>query len=147
MFLSTCFCVQTPLPAETDKGRTERQGVHIPPTLPLRDTACRHKNSLVPRPPLAAFFAAVKKRVGFHGCEKGCQGRPGYEVNTKDGGVVSAYNAYVHAVCWVNNKKMSKDIGMRVCKGTVVSFVPTLFGCFLGIPSLYVFSFIFFVFL
>ena len=37
--------------------------------------------------------------------------------------------------------KMSKDIGMGVRKGTVVSFVPTLFGCFLGIPSLYVFSF------
>ena len=30
-----------------------------------------------------------------------------------------------------------KDIGMGVRKGTVVSFVPTLFGCFLGIPSLY----------
>ena len=39
--------------------------------------------------------------------------------------------------------KMSKDIGMGVRKGTctVVSFVPTLFGCFLGIPSLYVCSF------
>ena len=37
--------------------------------------------------------------------------------------------------------KMSKDIGMGVRKGTVVSFVPTLFGYFLGIPSLYVFSF------
>ena len=42
--------------------------------------------------------------------------------------------------------KMSKDIGMGVCKGTVVSFVPTLFGCFLGIPSLYGFSFCFYVF-
>ena len=31
--------------------------------------------------------------------------------------------------------KMSKDIGMGVHKGTVVSFVPTLFGCFLGITS------------
>ena len=41
--------------------------------------------------------------------------------------------------------KMSKDIGMGVRKGTVVSFVPTLFGCFLGIPSLYVFSCFFFV--
>ena len=30
---------------------------------------------------------------------------------------------------------MSKDIGMGVRKGTVVSFVPTLFGYFLGIPS------------
>ena len=38
-------------------------------------------------------------------------------------------------------RKMSKDIGMGVRKGTVVSFVPTLFSCFLGIPSLYVFSF------
>ena len=37
--------------------------------------------------------------------------------------------------------KMSKDIGMGVRKGTVVSFVPILFSCFLGIPSLYVFSF------
>ena len=37
--------------------------------------------------------------------------------------------------------KMSEDIGMGVRKGTVVLFVPTLFGCFLGIPSLYVFSF------
>ena len=42
--------------------------------------------------------------------------------------------------------KISKDIGMGVHKGTVVSFVPTLFGCFLGIPSLYVFLFIFYVF-
>ena len=32
--------------------------------------------------------------------------------------------------------KTSKDIGLGVRKGTVVSFVPTLFGCFLGIPSL-----------
>ena len=32
--------------------------------------------------------------------------------------------------------KMSKDIGMGFCKSTVVSFVPTLFGYFLGIPSL-----------
>ena len=32
--------------------------------------------SLVPRPSLTAFFAAVEKSVGFfHGCE----GRPGYE--------------------------------------------------------------------
>ena len=37
--------------------------------------------------------------------------------------------------------KMSKDIGMGVRKGTVVSFIPTLFGCILGIPSLYVSSF------
>ena len=29
-----------------------------------------------------------------------------------------------------------KDIGMGVRKGTVVSFVPTLFGYFWGIPSL-----------
>ena len=29
---------------------------------------------------------------------------------------------------------------MGVRKDTVVSFVPTLFGCFLGIPSLYVFK-------
>ena len=35
---------------------------------------------------------------------------------------------------------MSKDIGMGVRKGTVVSFVPTLFGYFLGIPPLFVFS-------
>ena len=49
----------------------------------------------------------------------------------------------MHACSW----KMSKDIGMGVHKGTVVSFVPTLFSCFLGIPSLYVFSFFFNVFL
>ena len=36
--------------------------------------------------------------------------------------------------------KMSKDIRMGGRKGTVVSFVPTVFGCFLGIPSLYVFG-------
>ena len=30
---------------------------------------------------------------------------------------------------------------MGIRKGTVVSFIPTLFGCFLEIPSLYVFSF------
>ena len=30
---------------------------------------------------------------------------------------------------------------MGVRKGTVVLFVPTLFGCFLGIPFLYVFAF------
>ena len=42
-------------------------------------------------------------------------------------------------VCIVG--KMSKDIGIEVRKGTVVSLVPTLFGYFLGIPSLYVFSF------
>ena len=35
----------------------------------------------------------------------------------------------------------SSTEGMGVRKGTVVLFVPTLFGCFLGIPSLYVFSF------
>ena len=40
-------------------------------------------------------------------------------------------------------EKMSKDIGMGVHKGTVVSFVPTLFGYFLGIPSLYVSSMFF----
>ena len=42
--------------------------------------------------------------------------------------------------------KLSKDIGMGVRKGTVMSFVPTLFGCFLGIPSLYVCSFFFMFF-
>ena len=39
-------------------------------------------------------------------------------------------------VCVVG--KMSKDIGMGVHKGTMVSFVPTLFGYFLGTPSPYV---------
>ena len=34
-------------------------------------------------------------------------------------------------------EKTSKDKGMGVHKGTVVSFVPTLFGCFLGIPALF----------
>ncbi len=41
-----------------------------------------HKPSLVPRPSLTAFFAAVEKIVGLsfcHGCEKSCEGRPGYE--------------------------------------------------------------------
>ena len=42
-------------------------------------------------------------------------------------------------VCVVG--KMSNDIGMGAHKGTVVSCVPTLFGYFLGIPSLYAFSF------
>ena len=37
---------------------------------------------------------------------------------------------------WENVKRL----GMRVRKGTVISFVPTLFGCFLGIPSLHIFS-------
>ena len=37
------------------------------------------------------------------------------------------------------------EMGMGVRKGTVVSFVPTLFGCFLGIPSLRLFMF-FYVF-
>ena len=45
-------------------------------------------------------------------------------------------------VCVVG--KISKDIGMGVRKGTVVSFVPTWFGCFLGIPSLYRYAFSFF---
>ena len=35
---------------------------------------------------------------------------------------------------------MAKDIGMTIRKGIVVPFLP-LFGCFLGIPSLYVLSF------
>ena len=35
--------------------------------------------------------------------------------------------------------KMSKAIGMGVRKGTVVSFFPTLFGCFLGIICLFIF--------
>ena len=48
--------------------------------------------------------------------------------------VLQMYVFYVY-------EKLSKDIGMGVRKGTVVSFVPTLFGCFLGIPSLYVCSF------
>ena len=39
-------------------------------------------------------------------------------------------------VCMVGT--MSKDIGMGVRKGTVVLFIPTLSGCFLGIPSPYV---------
>ena len=35
--------------------------------------------SLVPRPSLAAFFAAVEKCAFFLGCKKSCEGRPGYE--------------------------------------------------------------------
>ena len=42
---------------------------------------------------------------------------------------------------------MSKDIEMGVRKGTVVLFVPTLFGFFWGIPSLYAFTFFYYVFL
>ena len=39
-----------------------------------------------------------------------------------------------------------QKIGMGVHKGIVVSFIPTLFGCFWGIPSLYVsFCLMFFV--
>ena len=37
--------------------------------------------------------------------------------------------------------KISKDIGMGVRKGTVVSFVPTLFGCFLGIKMFFCYLF------
>ena len=36
-------------------------------------------SSLVPRPSLAAFFAAMEKHTFFHGCKKSCEGRPGYE--------------------------------------------------------------------
>ena len=43
--------------------------------------------------------------------------------------------------------KMLTDIWMGVGKGTVVSFVPTLFDWFLGIPSLYAFSFFLMFFL
>ena len=50
-------------------------------------------------------------------------------------------------VCVLLENLMPKDIGMRVRKGTMVSFVPTLFGYFLGIPSLYVFPFFYYVFL
>ena len=36
-------------------------------------------NSLVPRPPLAAFFCSHgKKTVFFHGCEKSYEGRPAW---------------------------------------------------------------------
>ena len=43
------------------------------------------EGSLVPRPPFAAFFAAVgKKSTFFHSCEKSCEGRPGYEAKGKD---------------------------------------------------------------
>ena len=41
--------------------------------------------------------------------------------------------------------KMSKDIGMGVCKVLRCRFIPTLFGCFLEISSLYVFYNVFFV--
>ena len=44
------------------------------------------------------------------------------------------------ACCWKNVRRHIA-IGMGVRKGTVVSLVPTLFGYFLRIPSLYVFSF------
>ena len=48
---------------------------------------------LVPRPSLTAFFAAVAKSVGnhfCHGCEKSCEGRPGYE----------AINYVLYSVAW-----------------------------------------------
>ena len=41
-------------------------------------------------------------------------------------------------VCVVGNK--SKDIGMGIRKSIQCGVIPTLFGCFLGIPSLYVLS-------
>ena len=40
--------------------------------------------------------------------------------------------------------KMAKDIGMTIRKGYYCGTIPTLFGCFLGIPSLYVLSFLIF---
>ena len=43
-------------------------------------------------------------------------------------------------VCVVGNK--SKDIGMGIRKSIQCGVIPTLFGCFLGIPSLYVLSFL-----
>ena len=43
-------------------------------------------------------------------------------------------------VCVVENK--SKDIGMGIRKSIQCGVIPTLFGCFLGIPSLYVISFL-----
>ena len=55
-----------------------------------------------------------------------------------NGGYAYTGNAASSTSC---SGKMSKDVGMGVRKGTVVSFVPTLYGCFLGIPSLYVCSF------
>ena len=43
-------------------------------------------------------------------------------------------------VCVVDNK--SKDIGMGIRKSIQCGVIPILFGCFLGIPSLYVISFL-----
>ena len=43
-------------------------------------------------------------------------------------------------VCVCEFGKMAKDIGMTIRKG-YCGIIPTLFGCFLGIPSLYVLSF------
>ena len=43
-------------------------------------------------------------------------------------------------VCVVENK--SKDIGMGIRKSIQCGVIPTLFGCFLGIPSLYILSFL-----
>ena len=40
---------------------------------------------------------------------------------------------------WGGLEKMSKDVGMVIRKSGVV---PTLFGCFFGIPSLHVLSFL-----
>ena len=44
-------------------------------------------------------------------------------------------------VCVVENK--SKDIGMGIRKSILCGVIPTLFGCFLWIPSLYVISLLF----
>lgn len=38
--------------------------------------------SIVPRPSLTVFFAAVEKYSYFHGCENTCGGRPGYEARS-----------------------------------------------------------------
>ena len=54
---------------------------HVPDYTKVDGFILQHNvPSLVPRPSLIAFFATVEKKRGFfHGCEKSCEGRPGYE--------------------------------------------------------------------
>ena len=62
---------------------------------------------LVPRPPIAAFFAAVEKKtyVPFHGCEKSCKGRPGYEA--RDMQVQYAPHGHASACKQVQTQKLA----------------------------------------
>ena len=56
------------------------------------------------------------------------------QVTTKKG----QSNWCIASLCSELVAKMAKDIGMTICKG-YCGTIPTLFGCFLGIPSLIMF--------